>query len=105
MDNKLQQTPTNDELTAAAALLEQKRLAAVNYKEARRNQGGDRPPSLGTTTGAATPATGRRDTNPLEEILGALGNRPGKLPHLGSKGCLLEKKPHQEDTIDLCPQQ
>ncbi|PLW41205.1 hypothetical protein PCASD_10148 [Puccinia coronata f. sp. avenae] len=78
MDNQLQQTPTNDELTAAAALLEQKRLAAVNYQEARRNQGGDRPPSLGTTTGAATPATGRRDTNPLEEILGALGNRPGR---------------------------
>ncbi|PLW47994.1 hypothetical protein PCANC_09375 [Puccinia coronata f. sp. avenae] len=78
MDNQLQQTPTNDELTAAAALLEQKQLAAVNYQEARRNQGGDRPPSLGTTTGAATPATGRRDTNPLEEILGALGNRPGR---------------------------
>jgi hypothetical protein len=59
MDSNLQQTPTRDKLIAAAALLQQKRLAAVNYQEARRNQSGNKdrgPPSLGTTTGAATPA-------------------------------------------------
>ncbi|PLW12302.1 hypothetical protein PCANC_16889 [Puccinia coronata f. sp. avenae] len=89
MDSNSQQTPTRDKLIAAAALLQQKRLAAVNYQEARRNQSGNKdrgPPSLGTTTGAATPAainTGRQDPNPLGEILDALGNRPGDDP-----GCL-----------------
>ncbi|PLW47076.1 hypothetical protein PCASD_03908 [Puccinia coronata f. sp. avenae] len=86
MDSNSQQTPTRDKLIAAAALLQQKRLAAVNYQEARRNQSGNEdrgPPSLGTTTGAATPAainTGRQDPNPLGEILDALGNRSGKTP-------------------------
>ncbi|PLW55585.1 hypothetical protein PCANC_03532 [Puccinia coronata f. sp. avenae] len=89
MDSNSQQTPTRDKLIAAAALLQQKRLAAVNYQEARRNQSGNEdrgPPSLGTTTGAATPAainTGRQDPNPLGEILDALGNRSGDDP-----GCL-----------------
>ena len=80
-----QEPPSNNELVAAAALLERKRQAAATYQEARRNQEADgekRSPSLGTTTGGATPTTGRigrEDQNPLGDIMDALGNRLGKL--------------------------
>ncbi|PLW33127.1 hypothetical protein PCASD_17570 [Puccinia coronata f. sp. avenae] len=82
MDNH-SQPPTGDELTAAAALLEQKRQAAQTYQDARRTQlgntGTDTGPTDGQTPGGAKPtSTGQAGQSPLGAIIAAMGDTPGK---------------------------
>jgi hypothetical protein len=90
MDNSQQKGPTWDELVAAAALLEQqKKQAPSDYQEARQNLGEGKGNDLsrgatprGITTGGATPANNAQGGSaapiPLEEILAAMGDTPGK---------------------------
>ncbi|PLW16649.1 hypothetical protein PCASD_14551 [Puccinia coronata f. sp. avenae] len=73
--------PTRDKLTAAEALLEQKRRAAADYQEGRRNQAGTgtQTAGTGTTTPASggTPAQGQQkenEPNRLSDIIGLLGD-------------------------------
>jgi hypothetical protein len=77
--------PTRDELTAAEALLEQKRRAAADYQEGRRNQAGmgTQTAGTGTTTPASggTPAQGQQkdnEPNRLSDIIGLLGDTIGE---------------------------
>ncbi|PLW52395.1 hypothetical protein PCASD_00005 [Puccinia coronata f. sp. avenae] len=78
MENTGQQPPTREELVAAAALLDQKRQAAVSYLESQRGQTGNTgedTPRGNTTTREGTPTTvqGARGTpNPLSDILGVM---------------------------------
>jgi hypothetical protein len=76
--------PMQEELAAAETLLEQKRQVAADYQEGWRNQSAQNPQVGGT--GTATPIStsttpkGQKDTAPnrLSDILGALGDTPGK---------------------------
>ncbi|PLW16426.1 hypothetical protein PCANC_18974 [Puccinia coronata f. sp. avenae] len=84
MEGERQHPPTREESIAAAALLDQKRQAAVSYQELRRTQTGntgDKTPRGDTTTGGATPTTtqGNQEVpNPLSDILGAMEDKNGK---------------------------
>jgi hypothetical protein len=112
MDNT---APTKDGPMAVETLLEQKRMAAADYQESRKNQTGTSTQAGGTGTatpissGATPRGQGETDPNCLSDIIGALGDTAGKFVFRQIKkrgpqtkgylyvrcGCLIQdEKPH-----------